>query len=395
MAKRPPIDLTGRRHGWPPVGFRFRRPPSDSHLLEMADARQWRLVNLQPYFNVVPKSLRLRGMLTDLLPDHAAIDACRSQGVPVVRIGHDPHPQDSQVPAVVHDRAACGRLAAEHFAERGYKHVAFFRQPRQAVMQALHEAFAARAEELGMTFHLMISGLRSSGPAEEFFAASRQEFVAWIRGIPHPVGLLAGAPLPAMRFCRWALEAGLPVPDQIAVLSVGDQPLFNACALVPISSIVMDASDRLERAFNLMARLMDGETLEESTVRVGPRGVTLRRSTDFLAAGDPTVARALRYMWDHLDRNLSVSQIATEVGVSRRTLENAFRKDLGRGVGAEFRRRRLEKARELLQLKKTPVHEIVEGLHFNSVSSLSRMFRAAYGMSPTQYRQKILPQEAT
>ncbi|MBT3296050.1 MAG: hypothetical protein HN919_05185 [Verrucomicrobia bacterium] len=57
---------------------------------------------------------------------------------------------------------------------------------------------------------------------------------------------------------------------------------------------------------------------------IPPRGVVARRSTDVLAVADPAVARAMRFMWDHLDQNLSVEDVAMQASVSRRKLERIF-----------------------------------------------------------------------
>ena len=121
---------------------------------------------------------------------------------------------------------------------------------------------------------------------------------------------------------------------------------------------------------------------------IAPRHVVERESTNVLATPDPKVAAALRYMWDHLDLDLSVDAIAHEVGVSRRTLECAFRKHLRRGINAELRRKRLEVFRELLISSDTPIADLAPMVGFRTMVHLQRSFRRAYGMSPRQFRAR-------
>jgi len=84
----------------------------------------------------------------------------------------------------------------------------------------------------------------------------------------------------------------------------------------------------------------------------------------------------------------SVDRIADHAGVTRRTLERAFQKNIGRGVNAEFQRRRLERARDLLIQGDLPVTRIAVMLGYSAPSQFGRAFRLAYGTSPSQYRRQ-------
>ena len=41
----------------------------------------------------------------------------------------------------------------------------------------------------------------------------------------------------ASRICHFAAAAGLRVPEQVAVLGMGNNPLICGCATVPLSSV--------------------------------------------------------------------------------------------------------------------------------------------------------------
>jgi len=114
------------------------------------------------------------------------------------------------------------------------------------------------------------------------------------------------------------------------------------------------------------------------------------------ATADPLVAAALRYMWDNIDRDLAVTDIATHVGVSRRTLERAFKAELGRGINQEFQRRRLKRACQLLALTDWQVGRIAAGLQFSSQRYFCQAFKTAFGLTPSQYRaQQDTPPDDT
>jgi LacI family transcriptional regulator len=133
--------------------------------------------------------------------------------------------------------------------------------------------------------------------------------------------------------------------------------------------------------------MMDGKAAPKSPTMVRPGGVVTRRSTDVLAVPDTGVARAMRFMWDHLDQNLSVDDIAAEAGMQRRKLERAFRRHLGRGVNAELRRKRLERCCELLRTTRISVTDLAPTVGFRSKDYLHAAFQRTFGTTPQKFRR--------
>ncbi|MCX5606935.1 MULTISPECIES: helix-turn-helix domain-containing protein [unclassified Streptomyces] len=105
-------------------------------------------------------------------------------------------------------------------------------------------------------------------------------------------------------------------------------------------------------------------------------------------------ARALRERIDAFiehnlgDPALTPGLIAAAHGISVRSLHMLFGEE-GESVSAAVRRRRLERARADLarpELAGRPVHDIAARWCFTSAPAFSRAFRAAYGLSPTEFR---------
>lgn len=383
-------ELLGSRRGWTPVALLTTDLGSvGPKLLELARGRRWRLINLGKFGGSVPENLEIKGVITNILPDHDLTMAVRETGVPMVRIGKWPHPDDHHVPAVIPDHRAAGRLAAEHFAQRDFKHVGATGQNPWGENEETYLAFAARADELGMQSHLLQEDQKVILQIElhtERTRYRRELMARWLESVPRPLGLLAFGSTMADRLVQSTLDFGLSVPQDVAVIGIEDEPIVSECATVPISAITLDYQAIAEATIQTLADLMDGQPLDQTTIRIPPRGIITRQSTDVLAASDPRVASALRYMWEHITEDLAVDEIANHVGVSRRTLEKAFSQDLGRGINQELQRRRLDRACELLRLTELQIGEIAESLNFSSQSQFGRAFRNAYGKTPAKYR---------
>ena len=106
-----------------------------------------------------------------------------------------------------------------------------------------------------------------------------------------------------------------------------------------------------------------------------------------LATPDRDVAAALRYMWAHLERDLSVVDVAREVGMSSRQLARHFQAALGRTVSEEFLRKRLVEAKRLLRSTDYRIADLAPLVGFRSTSYLHSSFQKAFSMTPAKYRR--------
>lgn len=156
--------------------------------------------------------------------------------------------------------------------------------------------------------------------------------------------------------------------------------------LPTLSSVDTAREASARRAMVLLRSLIDGESKPDAPILIPPAGIVERQSTDLLAVADPALALALRFMWDHLEQNISVGDIAEAAGVGRRRLERAFRGELGRSVNAELRRKRLEQCCHLLKTTDLPVADVAPLTGFCSAGYLNKVFRQAFGTTPRKWR---------
>jgi len=254
------------------------------------------------------------------------------------------------------------------------------------VMKPLYEGFHDRALALGIRCHLLRFKSFRRLPESERYRRRQAQFTDWLRKMPMPLGVFSWGDTSAARVCFMAARSGFSVPAQVAVLGRGNNIGPCECSLPQLSSVDLNDEARGREACGLLARLMAGDAAPDRAVLFPPAGVVTRQSTDLLAASDPRVAEALRYLWDHLDEDLPVKEVARAVRMAPRSLQRAFRKDFNRGVNAERVRKRLERCRELLRSTDLTVAAIAPLVGFRSKDYLHAAFRRTFGTTPRKYR---------
>jgi len=95
--------------------------------------------------------------------------------------------------------------------------------------------------------------------------------------------------------------------------------------------------------------------------------------------------RALRYVDEHLSQPLRVTELAAAACVSRFHLVRLFRTGTGASPLRYVRRRRIERARQLLPGAQLPMSRLAQQLGFFDQSHFVRSFRAETGCSPGQF----------
>jgi LacI family transcriptional regulator len=320
-----------------------------------------------------------------------AIEAC---GVPAVDLRGVLG--DLPIPFVGVDHAAVARLAAEHLLERGFQQFAFCGLPRgiHPHMDHLCVSFAAEIERAGHACRVFAarSGPRRGEAWERQQNRTdqwtdRQRLSRWIRGLPKPVAILACHDDRALQILDACRRVGVHVPEDAAVLSVDNDPYLCELAIPPLSSIDENPQEIGYQAAALLDRLMDGQAAPAEPICVEPRGVVSRRSTDILAIENRHVARALRLIHEHAGEGILPRDVVGQIPASRTSLALQFKQVLGRTIGDELRRVRVERVRQLLSDTDLPIKQVAYRAGFRQVEYMTRVFHREVGQTPAEYRK--------
>jgi LacI family transcriptional regulator len=201
-----------------------------------------------------------------------------------------------------------------------------------------------------------------------------------------PLGLVACNDDRGRQVLEACREAGLHVPEQIAVVGVDNDELLCELSDPPLSSVEPDTRRIGYEAAALLDRMMQGERPPAAPLFVPPKSVVTRRSTDVLAIDDREVAQAVRFIRDHACEGINVEDLLREVPLARVTLKRRFERLLGRSAKAEIMRLQLEKVKQLLTETDLNQAEIARLAGFRHLEYMSAAFHERTGQTAGQYR---------
>jgi LacI family transcriptional regulator len=297
-------------------------------------------------------------------------------------------PPDGPHPSVGIDQQRVGELGAQHFLERGFRDFAYFGDLASSDAQRQMAGYTAKVHEA-----LPAAQVHGAPPLprldmSQAWATADESLVAWLSGLPRPVGLM----LANDELGLWVLQlcgmAGLRVPDDVAVLGVNDDTLNCEMTTPPLSSIQVPFGQVGEEAARMLHALIRGEPVPDSARRLPPLGVTVRESTDVLAVKDEHLVAAVRFIEQSAHRPLGVEDVLDQVDISRRSLERLFRRHLGRTPLQEIRRAHIRRAKLLLTTTDHNLQAIADRSGFATTYHLCRTFRKETGQTAITYRKR-------
>jgi LacI family transcriptional regulator len=310
---------------------------------------------------------------------------CAELGIPLVDLSDaEPYPS---VPKFRPDNFALGHLGAEHFLERGFRHLAFAGFHNCAWACERRDGFLEAAGLQGRDVTIM--DVEYPGDLTPIWDEEQVTVLStWLQSLPKPVGVMACNDLRALQVMAAARKADLLVPEQVAVLGANNDAIRCELSYPPLSSVATDPFQSGHLAATALDQLMRGGKLEHTNVRVDPRGVVTRHSTDVLAVDDRNVAAALSYIREHACDGITVEEVLKRAAASRSQLEKKFRRYLGRSPQAEIRRVQIERIRRLLVETDYPLKKIAELTGFDHVEYMSVVFKRITRMTPGEFRRR-------
>ena len=279
-----------------------------------------------------------------------------------------------------------GRMAAEHFLQRGFTQFAFYGLANMVWSRERLNGFAqCLAEKAYNTFVYDQPKQKKT----TLWSYIETPLLDWLQGLPKPIAILAcddnhgQIVLEACKIC------GIDVPEQIAIIGVDNDEVVCNLLEPPLSSISLNTEKAGFETAHLLQRMMMGETTIPEDIIVEPVQVIVRRSSDVFAIQDKEMAKALKFIYYNFKDSIQVDDVVNATALSRRVLEKRFSNVLGKSILEEITNLRIEHVSKMLIETNISISEIASISGYADVRNLSRFFKSRKQLSPLAYRKKF------
>jgi AraC-like DNA-binding protein len=107
-----------------------------------------------------------------------------------------------------------------------------------------------------------------------------------------------------------------------------------------------------------------------------------------LSAGALITRRAVKFIFENLEENINVSDIADHLQLSHEHLSRVFKKETGIKPLEYISREKIRYASELLKTSNRSCKEICEMLGYENSSHFARTFKRVMGTTPNDFRKR-------
>ena len=304
-----------------------------------------------------------------------------------------------RVPRVMPDQEAEGVLAAAHLIERGFTRFVYIGYSKDSgSKQAFTQPVRAANGECQVIFIDDPEVERETG---KFLTASQvyhDELSAlrraWARRLfskcAKPVGVYVRSSVWAFDIIESCRNAHIPVPEQVAVVSLADMTNIGATWRVPLTVVVPDYEEQGYQAARLLDRMMKGEHVPpDMIVRVPPLDLVPRQSTLCRAMDNLAIARATTFIMSNLhDVQLCAKKVQWAVKASRTNFYRDFTLQLRMPVARYIEHLRLKEALHLLDTTDATAGAIAAHCGFGDLPRFRLALRRATGMGPAAWRRR-------
>jgi LacI family transcriptional regulator len=309
----------------------------------------------------------------------------RANGIPMV--SHWGNAPSRDLPSVLMDEIAVGRVSAEHLMACGFRRFAFVgtRDSRPGDQQL--EGFTQTVVGRGLQSPKVWAYTTAFEESRETLTQFRRELIAWLSGMNPPVGVAAANATAARYIVQICSELKLKVPEDIGVIVLSSD--YSSDTGTPgITSVGQDYLKLGYEAAKLLDQIMQGKETYPLQRSIAPGKVHVRDSTATFFCEDELVRDAMQFITQHADQSYSIEDIADALYTSESTLRRRFQRVVGRSIREEMVRHRIGRITSLLVETEMPLATISIECGFSSPTQFARYFSSATGMTPSAYRKQ-------
>lgn len=328
-------------------------------------------------FRIFPGGWLGDGIITQRFAAKELGDFIVEHNVPIVTIS--PTPIIDGSPCVYDPASYIAQTAYDYFAHKGFNHFATYECGDDSHSRTFE--FRKIANSKGKDCYQLQT-------TEPLSLDERTDFlIKKLTELPKPVALFCASDEIAAEVIMAAAEGGIDVPHEVSILGVHNDELTCESTTISLSSIDCGLEQMGYEAASVLNKMINGEDYPLE-VQVKYAKVVTRASTDTLAVTNVKVRRALQFIHNNFQHQVSLEQIAQSASASVSSIRQLFQKYLLISPIKELNRVRLNHAKNLLLNHQWSIDLIAKESGFGSNRNLYRAFEREEQLSPDAYRKR-------
>ncbi len=176
------------------------------------------------------------------------------------------------------DEKRIAKLALEHLAATGLRHVTTFRFDESPLRDDARARFSSKQARIAGVSFSPGWGADNSKPLQG--RESPAGMTAWLRALPKPCGVFTCVDGWARPVARYAREAGLRVPlKDLALIGADNDELECSMLSPPLSSVIIPWQEVGRKAATFVGRALAKQSMAGARTVVSPLAIAARRSS--------------------------------------------------------------------------------------------------------------------
>lgn len=272
---------------------------------------------------------------------------------------------------------SCGRFASYgyiHFREKFCRYLSIQRE--RGFYDTLNQANLK-----GVSYMVDI-------PEEKSDAA---QLGAWIKQLPRPAALLVGYDRRAVEVLDVCAQNNILVPDEVRIIGIDNDEIICQQTRPRLSSVATDnISEGRIAAHQLVTMLLSNKKphLRKTIISPATINVVERESTRVLAPGLLLVHRAREFINENATRAVTVDEVVSHLGVSRRLAYLRFREFEHMSIHEAILHARIANVKRRLLNSRQKIITISKEYGFENPNNLKIIFRRLTGMTMREWRAR-------
>lgn len=305
----------------------------------------------------------------------------------IVAIAQDYISRFDSIPNITADYLLTGDAAARRFLSRGFQHFGFFGYSGVCWSTERCEGYRKAIEEAGFGDHFY---LYDKQQINSLWFSDQPRISEWLMSLPRPIAIFACDDTQGNVLLQACANSGIKVPSEVAILGVDNDEVLCNMSVPALSSINVDIEKGGYEAAEMAERMVKDPNYKGHDIVLMPQNIVSRTSSNIFATQDQAVLTALQFISENVDHKIIVTDVLKQVPLSRRLLEQRFRKETGTTIYQYISNLRMDRFAELLLSTTEPVSEIAALMDEPDTKSISRRFQALKGCTPSEFRKREL-----